>query len=237
MRYYTSVWNLLVRRSFWRVLLILVLTACGNILAYLYFAPRHGFRNTFPLDSNALRIVLFLGFTAMMAVVSIPGCSFHTHNEYTLQRLGISERTVFFLQAVFNACCFVLLWMVQLICLFSFDLIANGMAADAAQHVRYYDATLFHSLLPLRDGWRWGRNIMLVAGLGLSTAVAPFHQRRGRFAASLVLMFISANLNFAHDIMDDWIHLFGWRWDLITMCFVAFVIVGILIHVFTEVRE
>lgn len=237
MRYYTSVWNLLVRRSFWRVLLILLLTVCGNILAFIFLPPHSGFRNVYPLDSHAFRTVLFLGFTAMMAVVSIPGCSFHTHNEYTLQRLGISERTVFFLQAGFNACCFVLLWLVQLICIFVFDCIANGIAVDAAQHVRYYNAQLFHSLLPLRDGWRWARNIVLVAALGLSTAVAPFHQRRGRFAASLVVMFICANLNFAHDIIDDWIGLLGWAWDVQTICFVAFVMVGILIHVFTEVRE
>jgi hypothetical protein len=173
----------------------------------------------------------------MLTVLPIPGCSFSSRNFYTLCRLGISERRIFILQAAFNGACFVLLWLTQLLCLCAFDLVRNGLPQDTYDYVRFYDVQFFHNLLPLGDGWRWMRNIALVTGLGLSTAVAPFHQRRRRFAASLVLMFLLSIFPFCHDIKDDWIGLFGWPFDVITTVAVAFVVAGILIHVFVEVPE
>lgn len=237
MRYYTSVWNLLVRRSFWRVMLILLLVIGGNVVCFLNYGFENRVTYYWPLSGRAFQFVFFLGFTAMLTVLPIPGCSFSSCNGYTLRRLGISERHVFFLQAVFNAACFVLLWLTQLLCICVFDWMVKGLPVSALDYVRYYNAYLFHSLLPLGDGWRWMRNIALVTGLGFSTAVAPFHQRRGRFAASLVLMFLISIFPFCHDIKDDWIGLFGWPFDVITTVAVAFVVAGILIHVFVEVPE
>lgn len=240
MRYYTSVWNLLVRRSFWRVLLILLLLIGANFYAFLCIEPSRPYLDEFPLDAPSFRYILFFGLTAMMAVVSIPGCSFRTYNEYTLMRLGISERMIFFLQAGFNACCFVLLWLTQALCLCVFELLVNGFpgfSKDAADYVRYYDSQLFHSLLPLKDGFRMSRNIALVAGLGLLTAAAPFWQRRRKFAVSLVPMFIVSNLNFAHEIVDYFVGLFGYIWDIGVIGFVTLVMTGVLIGVFCEEKE
>lgn len=237
MRYITSVWNFLVRRSFWRVMLILLLLVGANVLCFFYYETENRYYAVWPLDSNAFRTVLFLGFTAMLAVLPIPGCSFSTCNGYTLRRLGISERAVFFLQAAFNAACFALLGLTQLLCLCAFEWVVNGLPADAADYTRYYYAGLFHSLLPLRDGWRWTRNIALVIGLGLSTAAGPFHQRRGKFAASLVLMFLITIFLFCHDITDDWVFFLGWPLDVIATGYVAFVASGVLICLFCEVPE
>lgn len=124
---------------------------------------------------------------------------------YTLQRLAISEKSVFVWQAVYNASCYLLLWAVQVVAAVGlghlYMKIADpAMVTGQTIFLAFYRSEFLHSLLPMAEMTRWLRNIALLVGLGMSSAYFTYAQRRRRGNGELLsllgltLLFFSASV-------------------------------------------
>ena len=164
--------------------------------------------------------ICFLIQTALLIFV---GCDFGSKQGYTLRRLNISERSVFLWQALYNAGCYLLLWMVQtIVALFLCQLYLNhnflSENAETAEsllnssniiHPRithqtiflaFYRSNFLHSLLPLDDMIRFSRNILFILGLATPAAAFPYYQRRGKTSFSIHFLAVMCFFTFTDEL-------------------------------------
>lgn len=140
------------------------------------------------IETSGLGWALAVGFLALSALLCASGCVRGTRSDYTLRRLSLPEWTIFLWQGAYNSACLLLLWASQatvalgLSAWFTARTGADGMAVFLA----FYRDPIFHSLLPLEDGWVWARNLVICLELGIIDAFVPYQQRRGRPVISIV---------------------------------------------------
>ncbi len=182
-----SVCGLFVRSSLWRVLAILGIMAVIQTVAFGYHV--YNYNNTGQIwfegmiEGCHLDWSLAAAFLLITAQLSIVGCAFSSRTDYTVSRLPVSERTVFFCQWAVNSGFFLLLWAVETVLTAGFALwytmvMPEGTFSSQAIYLAYYRTPLLHGLLPLAQSSTYIRNIFLVLGLGAASAVFPYRQRR-----------------------------------------------------------
>ncbi|MBQ7983630.1 MAG: hypothetical protein IJ302_08670 [Clostridia bacterium] len=224
MKKYLSVFAMLARGSFFRILLLLCLMAAGQCGRFL-----HRLQNELTLYES--RVQQFAGeaaeltrleslinvstvsgtfaaaFLLICIVLCLPGCGWGANCGYTLRRLRISERAVFVIQALYNAMVFVILWAAEvLICLFLCRAYVNAADPSLVSHqtvgLAFYRNDFLHSLLPMADITVWIRNIIMLAVLSLAAASFPSNQRRGKFAADIVSYALLSVIFFTRSVGD-----------------------------------
>ena len=204
MKRISSIWMAAAKTLWWKLLLILVLMAAGEILLlnraiHLYVQTYEGYRQ--PSFQHLIRdakiyLVFFAAVVALSACCCLQGCRFGGKNQYLLQRLPLAEWQVTALWAVVHLACFAILWAGQLAAvillwnryIMEFPASSQGLALLVA----FYDNGFLHGLLPLRDGVRW----LLVLGywpaMAWLTASFSFFQRRDKSLriGLLLLLFV-----------------------------------------------
>ncbi len=197
MKKHLSVLMLMARCSIRHVLTVLAvmaLTELGLFRLALARTPSGG--------SYSLELLLSRGhaapvFCAALLLVTVPltltGQNIGGKQTYTLTRLSVSGRWVFFWQSVYNAVCYWLLWAVQI--LVSILLCRLYMVHAPAEYLSgqtvflaFYRSAFLHSLLPFEDAGLWARNILALLSLGLCSAHDPAHPEK----RSLPLLFLLA---------------------------------------------
>lgn len=90
----------------------------------------------------------------------------------TMLRLRLSGSRIFWIRAAYNAACLVLLFVVQIWLCIWFVGIYERMAGAAPQRLflAFYRLDFLHCLLPMADGGRWVRNILLLCAFAVGTA-------------------------------------------------------------------
>ena len=97
-----------------------------------------------------------------------------------------------------NRFAYILFVATQIVVLFIISLIF--LKSEPAEYVNiqsvflaFYSDGFLHAVLPLEDGFLWGRNLCWLIALGMTTAEFPYLQRRGnKFNMSLVFMALMA---------------------------------------------
>lgn len=145
--------------------------------------------------------IFALSFILISVVLCRTGCEFKSRQGYTLKRLALSEKGVFFWQAAYNTFCYIILWGIQLILLLVFCRIYLNMPETAsASHqtvfAAFYRSPFMHNMLPLDDSAVYIRNIVLAAALGFSSAAFSYRQRRGDFGAQIIVLAAASLLFF-----------------------------------------
>ena len=224
MKHYLSVFAMLARGSVWRVLILLCLMAagqCGRFLhrlnteLMLYDSRVQQFAEE---AAEVTRLEEFFNFTTVSGtfgaaflliciVLCLPGCGYGSVCGYTMRRLNISERAVFVMQAIYNAMMLTVLWAVEIIvCLLLCRAYVSAVAPSLVSHqtigLAFYRNVFLHSLLPMADITVWIRNIIMVLVLSLAAASFPYKQRRGKFAADIVVYALIALIFFSRAIGD-----------------------------------
>ncbi len=130
-------------------------------------------------------------FLILTFILCRTGCNFGAQTGYTLDRLSVKPRTVWFWQAFYNGLVYLLFWLTEaLICLGICTIF--GRFADASvvtgQNVflALYRNEFLHTLIPLADAALWIRNVVYALCLGITSAAFPYLQRRGLFAGELL---------------------------------------------------
>lgn len=221
MKKHASVWMLLNRFTFWKLLIVLAIMCAAQIILFQSVMIRELHYADLDLSVIALESVLKRsrigwilagGFIIFTAVLSGAGCAFGSGSGYTLKRLSVSEQTVFIWQSVHNALSYMLFWASQVgvslfLCL-GFAYVAEAHITGQTVFLAYYRSELLHALLPLDDFIIWIRNILICMGLGIASATFPYRQREGKFSGEIVVLvclslvwFVSGLGNYQVDIL------------------------------------
>lgn len=187
-----SVFGLLARSSFLKVLGILVLMVIGELLLFrydlfrCYDAVTGGVKAPEKLVEYALLPMLFLAALALIMVALIwTEVRMSEKAGYTMMRLGLSRKELFAIKTIYNVVCLVLLFVVQI-------WLAVGMLAWYGEFVplelpmpqllfiAFYRNGFLHCLLPMQEIGKWIRNLLMIVALSMTAAgVIAFPGEKG----------------------------------------------------------
>lgn len=190
MKKHLSVLMLFARSSIYKLLGLLILMAAAEAALFLLVlgrSPDSPLEMIFSQGKTA--IVCGVAFVLYTALLCLTGCEFGSKQGYTLRRLRVSEWGIYFWQAGYNLCCYLIFWFVQLaaaLLLCRLYMSRGGGPQDV--FLVFYRNSFMHSLLPLDETSRYIRNLLLAPALGLATAYFPLCQRYGRPAAGTVIL-------------------------------------------------
>lgn len=217
MRRYCSVLGLAARCTFWKVLAA-TMVSCGAEAAlflitlhgwpFVIYGPDQAWRADNPMGLEGLiahsRIALCfgLGLAAVCGALALlgwegSGC----RTGYTLRRLRVGERALSLLWGGYGTLCLLFYWAAHLgtvlaLCAAAMPHLSEGAASPLALFLACWRSPYLHALLPLEDVWLWGRNLLLCAALGLSTAAFSHERRHGHRAWGWIPLALGAALLF-----------------------------------------
>ena len=210
MKKHLSVLMLAARSSVFKVLALLLLAAGLEGLAlWLTLARSSSWSCPVSLEglieSSHIGWIMAAALVLLTAILCLTGCEFGSKQGYTLRRLRVSERSVFFWQSAYNAVCLLGFWAVQtgVALAFSAWYAANAPAGEVTGQtvfLAFYRSGLLHSLLPLSDWLRWLGNLLALLGLALASAQFPVRQRRGGWGKGVVFMLVFTIALFDRDM-------------------------------------
>lgn len=217
MRRYCSVLGLAARCTFWKVLAA-TMVSCGAEAAlflitlhgwpFVIYGPDQAWRADNPMGLEGLiahsRIALCfgLGLAAVCGALALlgwegSGC----RTGYTLRRLRVGERALSLLWGGYGTLCLLFYWAAHLgtvlaLCAAAMPHLSERAASPLALFLACWRSPYLHALLPLEDVWLWGRNLLLCAALGLSTAAFSRQRRHGHRAWGWIPLALGAALLF-----------------------------------------
>jgi len=118
-----------------------------------------------------------------------------------LHRLSLSPRAIFWNHGAYNSLCFLLLFGMEAMSLLGLAFWNSRLFPEAYNHqglmLECYRCELLHSFLPLSDWLGWVVLGVLILGLGLSAAVMPHANRRGKRSV-LPLLTVGVTVLYGH---------------------------------------
>ena len=222
MKQHLSVLMLITRSSIYKVIVILVAMAAvqTGLFHYALQGGSHYLENI--VSDSGIAWIFAAAFLLLTYVISRTGCKSGSQPGYTIRRLGISERSFFIWQAVYNTAVYVLLLATELILLF---VLSHYWKAEANQdligaqsiYLAFYRNDFMHCICPLDDIWLWIRNVILAIAIGMAAAQYPFRQRRGKTLQVVVTMAAAAVAFFVRSLGADVRDVFAVSMALIVM--------------------
>lgn len=209
MRKHLSVLMLVVRSSIYRLLLVWLSMLTAESIFFLQAMRRSRASGLWDIEAVLRQSGMAWGLGAAFILTTLilcsTGCQFGSQPGYTLRRLSISEKAVFFWQSLYNICCYILLWGVQILIAVVFAKICCMQMDSAALKnqtllLSFYRNSFLHCLFPLSEIWLWIRNGILAIGMGLAAAQYPFRQRRGKTIQIALPMAIVILVLFVRDL-------------------------------------
>jgi hypothetical protein len=158
------------------------------------------------ISQSRISIVGGVCFVLLCAQLSLTGCELGGSKvRYTLQRLSVREEAAVCWWAGYNAVCFLLFWVVQLVialllCKLYVTHIDPAYVSGQTIFLAFYRNRFLHSLLPLAETSRYVRNGIFILCLGISAACFSFRQRRGEKGIAMVVLTIIVAVNFSKPV-------------------------------------
>ena len=126
------------------------------------------------IGSTCAPVVCAVGFTVIVAVMSLTGCGYGVKTDYTVRRLRVREKPACLLWAGYHAALLLFFWAVLALTLYGVMLLC-------------YTDTFLHHLIPLQDAAVWGLCISSVLAVAFTTVLFSYRQRRGGFSLLVLL--------------------------------------------------
>lgn len=182
MKKHISVLALLMRGTIWKFIVLLIL---GTVAEYFFVSMSFGAAAEHAVGSLPVKLVFCACFLLLSVLLWSAGSDMGAKPSYTIRRLRIDERLVFAWQALWNSCAYFILWAWQAavavwLAQLSLAQLPAEQAGPQALMLAFYRADFLHALIPLLDSSVWTRNALMVLGLGLTGALLPLRQRRGK---------------------------------------------------------
>lgn len=192
----SSVLWLMIQSSFSKIVTLLAGVSAVQLVLFVW-ALRHlsvaeyGLEQA--LEQGYVGKVAAVGFLGMTWLLSQTGTQKNGQIGYTLGRLSISEREVFWWQALYNGGCYLILWAAQVLTMLGLGVLYTKMADPSmvtSQTILLacYRSDYLSSLLPLVNMSRWLWMVILLVGLALASAYYPYAKRRGIAGNELVTL-------------------------------------------------
>ena len=217
MKKYLSVFGLFAQSSIYKILgiILLMILAETGLFAYAYIPAMSSEgigRFEHYIDRSHIELCLAAAFIVITIVLCLQGTEFSSKVGYTLRRLSVSEKAVFFCQAIFNTISYLILWAVQVGILYAFSLwyttkTPTEFVNNQSIFLSSYRSEFFHTILPLSEVMLWIRNILLFISVGFASAEFPYIQRRRKHSLFIVplsifmLLFFITGIGAVENIM------------------------------------
>ncbi len=213
MREYLSVAALYIRTNLWKLLLLIFAVSVGQTAyftvhyqSYLAYAKTQlpSGEGATPWEMERLEdmfappylMIAGAAFLLLCAALCAVGCARASKTGYTLARLGITEREVFWVQATVNALFLVIFWSIQVLlsvwmCTYycaNVPFSIGGVPVVSGQSIllAFYRDSFLHALLPMSDPLGWSCLVLLLLALSVGCAGFSFLQRRGIYSSYII---------------------------------------------------
>lgn len=165
---FLSLLTLLARSSIYKVMAVLGAMVLAEII--LFFAggqSDHGVSEVFfnRMVFAVFIIALGLVFCLLMQTQQEMG----SQAQFTMQRLLLSGAGIYFTEVFYNLLCLIFVFAVQ-IWLSIGMLKAGGISSRQDIFLAFYRIDFLHCLMPMAEGGRWVRNILLLFSFAMGTA-------------------------------------------------------------------
>ncbi|MBE6020547.1 MAG: hypothetical protein IJC41_07230 [Firmicutes bacterium] len=203
MKKYLSVIMLSARSSIYKVFPVMILMIAAQYFLFskklsLASVSEGSIAGSFPslemvIFESRIMWVLFAAFLVITFFLCRTGCEFKNKQGYTLKRLRISEKGVFFCQALYNSAVYLILWGIQIMtalwfCHMYMSEPVFGDLGSQTVFAAFYRNDFMHSILPLAEFGIYIRNAVLAVALGAASAVFPYKQRMGKIGFEIILL-------------------------------------------------
>ena len=178
MKRYISVFEMIARSSIYKVLLII-----GLMVVFESF-----------IDQSHYSLIFKIAYILITIVLVLPGMNIGSVQSYTLQRLRIKEKRIYWLQSLYNFLAYVLLWGVQLMMILASAMVyqknlpAGAAVSNQTMFMAFYRNDFMHTILPLEDVPGWWMLILFGMTSAFATAECTKLQREGKFGVELVIL-------------------------------------------------
>lgn len=205
MKKYLSVFYLTARESMQKILVLWLFSAAVQTAALgISLKITDGFLNVADFTSKSFIPVIFSITLILTAVLlSKTGMQFNSKTGYTLRRLRIKEKRVFYIQTVYNFLMILCLLIFEVLLIFVLIKTFKGMHPEEGLSVQtefktFYNDLFIQNLFAGRDILRIARNIITVLSLSVNLSAFSFLFRRNSkwigallMTALSVLVFVS----------------------------------------------
>lgn len=217
MKKYLSVFGLFAKSSLLKILLVIISMAAVQCFVFtselgksidIYEAGL-----TFPhverlIEHTRIDWICGAAFILISVLICLPGTSFSSKTGYTLDRLSVSPRAVFFCQAVYNLFVYFILWGVQALvcfglCLYYTKIAPAELVGNQSIILAFYRNDFLHALIPLSEFMVWIRNGFLLIALAIASAEYPFKQRHKKLGFSAIAIILFTVVFFKTDIANS----------------------------------
>lgn len=187
-----AILTLIARHTLPAVLAVLVLLAAANAVIFCTNVDS-GFQNLYlKFDRTDMVAAFLIAYVLMTGILCFAMQDRGGRQNYFLNRLMVSPKTLFWNHALYNSLCYVLLFIVE-----GLSLVGLGVWAQGAFPERFSYQTLFlicyqsdmiHSFFPLEDWFLWISNLVMILGLGICTAALPTRNRSRKTSVTTFVM-------------------------------------------------
>ena len=196
-----SLWAFLARGTIYKILIILVILVVGQCALFYGSLIRQAeqgqlseadFETFFSLSGgnglylSAYRFLFLAAFALIMfTLIRCETVNSGSMFSYTLRRLRVSERHLFFVETVYNFLCFVLLFAVQVgVILWMYRMYMNRIPGNPVSHqiafLAFYRVPFLHNLLPLAETGKWVRNLLMLLAVSMDVATEKAGESKKR---------------------------------------------------------
>ena len=190
MRKHKSMFMLFSRSSVYPVLGLLSLM-CVVQVGLFCLAINSGEYSTLEMiiEESNIHLACYVAFWILFGMMTGYACSASGGMEYTLNRLRISRWGIVGWSSLCNTLWFLAFWMVEallVLALSRYYLDVREVESGQALFLACYRSEFLHSLVPLREWSRWGRNLAMMVGFGVTTGCCVGKIRRGGILVAVV---------------------------------------------------
>ena len=214
MKKYSSVFEMIVRSSIYKVLFLLGIMVITEAVCFsLSMISPSGVNIEEYINQSLFSTIFQIAYLLVTAVLVFYGMNMGSMQSYTLQRLRIREKNIFWLQALYNALAYVLLWGVQLVMIlisasvYYKNLPEGHIHTNQTLFIAFYRSEFMHSILPLEDAPGWWVLILILVSSAFTTAVFTKLQRIGKFGFELFILVGAVLVSFPRAVGEEFVFL------------------------------
>lgn len=212
MKRYISVFEMIIRSSFYKVLGILASLSVLE-LGTFYIAMQQPLASIQPnleelVDQSHFMYMFAIAYLLITVVLVLSGTNIGSMQGYTLQRLRIKEKKVFLLQCIYNILCYVLLWATQVGVLLAASNYymthkTEAILTNQTVFLAFHRNDFMHSILPIQDTLNWVLLFAIIVCTGSFAADFTRMQRRGKVAWILIIFVAIAFVSFPRGLEEE----------------------------------
>lgn len=236
MKKYLSVFMLIARCSIYKVFGLLILMASCEFLAFSCKLSAgkgdiYGLENVF--SGGFCDLIFFICAAVLLFLLSRMGASKSSKTIYTLSRLSVSKKCVFWIESLYDTLCFIILWLLQVVlavglCYYYIHAAGSESATEQIIFLAFFRNVFLHSLLPFDEPFSLICNLLLALLIGITIARIPWAERSNKLS-----FFTLYSIYIVHNIF---LRKAGDLFPLVIICIIATIVIVDAIY-FTFKKE